>query len=112
MEKWENWVQQSFEFVWDEVPSNPPAVPKRKNKRVDYKLLYESLKQGPLTFTQIGQLAGIENRNSISQVITTLSLHYPIYEADRGIYKLYGDDDYGDGINHSVLKEINSEWED
>ena len=107
MEKWENWVQQSFDFEWADTPSAPPAVPKKKNKRVDYKLLYEALLQGPLTFTQIGQLAGVEKRNSISQIITTLSLHYPVYESARGIYKLYGDDDYGDGINHKVLDEIN-----
>jgi len=105
VENWEGWVQQSFNFEWTVEPK--PAEPKRKNKKVDYELLYRSLLQGPLTFSQIGQVAGVENRSSISQVITTLSLKYPVYEAQRGIYKLYGDDDYGDGINHKVLDQIN-----
>lgn len=105
MENWEEWEQQSFIFEWTVDPAS--AEPKRKNKKIDYELLYRSLLQGPLSFTQIGQIAGVTNRSSISQVITTLSLKYPVYEAQRGIYKLYGDDDYGDGINHKVLDEIN-----
>ena len=106
--RWEEWEQQSFNFEWTEDPK--PAEPKKKYKRTDYELLYKSLLQGPLSFSQIGQIAGIDNRSSISQIITTLSLKFPVYEAQRGIYKLYGDDDYGDGINHSALQQDADEW--
>jgi hypothetical protein len=75
---------------------------------VDYKLIINELEKGPLSFSQIQALAGV-NRDGVSQVITTLSLHYPIYEAARGIYKLYGDDDYGDGINRAALREYEDE---
>ena len=90
------WYQQEFIFDF--------SIPKKKKKKVDYKLIISELKKGPLTFSQIQALAGV-SRAGVSQVITTLSLHYPLYEAARGIYKLYGDDDYGDGINHDALKE-------
>lgn len=95
------WYQQEFIFDF--------SIPKKKKKKVDYKLIISELKKGPLTFSQIQALAGV-SRAGVSQVITTLSLHYPIYEAARGIYKLYGDDDYGDGINHDALKEYEDEW--
>ena len=96
-----NWYQQEFEFDF-------PA-PKKKKKKVDYKLIIKELEKGPLTFSQIQALAGV-SRAGVSQVITTLSLHYPLYEWARGIYKLYGDDDYGDGINRAALKEYEDEW--
>lgn len=96
-----NWYQQEFIFDF--------TIPKKKKKKVDYKLIISELKKGPLTFSQIQALAGV-SRAGVSQVITTLSLHYPLYEAARGIYKLYGDDDYGDGINHAALKEYEDEW--
>jgi hypothetical protein len=95
------WYQQEFEF---EFPA--PII---KKKKVDYKLIYSELKKGPLSFSQIQALAGV-NRAGVSQVITTLSLHYPVYEAARGMYKLYGNDDYGDGINHAALREYEDEW--
>ena len=95
------WYQQEFDFDF--------SVPKTKKKKVDYKLIINELEKGPLSFTQIQALAGV-NRAGVSQVITTLSLHYPIYEAARGMYKLYGNDDYGDGINHEALREYEDEW--
>ena len=90
-----NWYQQEFDFDFREEKP-------RKNK-VDYELLYEELKKAPLTFSQIRALSGVPH-SGVAQIITTLSLHYPVYEAGRGVYKLYGDDDYGDGINHAALK--------
>ena len=96
----QQWYQQEFEFDF--------SIPKKKKKKVDYKLIISELKKGPLTFSQIQALAGV-SRAGVSQVITTLSLHYPLYEAARGIYKLYGDDDYGDGINRAALKEYMDE---
>ena len=95
-----NWYQQEFIFDF--------SVPKKKKKKVDYKLIITELRKGPLTFSQIQALAGV-GRAGVSQVITTLSLHYPLYEAARGIYKLYGGDDYGDGINRAALKEYGYE---
>ena len=89
------WYQQEFNFDF--------SIPKKKKKKVDYKLIILELQKGPLTFSQIQSLAGV-SRAGVSQVITTLSLHYPLYEAARGIYKLYGNDDYDDGINHEALK--------
>ena len=94
------WYQQEFVFDF--------SIPKKKKKKVDYKLIISELKKGPLTFSQIQALAGV-SRAGVSQVITTLSLHYPLYEQARGIYKLYGDDDYGDGINHAALREYEDE---
>ena len=94
------WYQQELDFDF--------SIPKKKKKKVDYKLIISELNKGPLTFSQIQALAGV-SRAGVSQVITTLSLHYPIYEAARGIYKLYGDDDYGDGINRAALKEYGYE---
>ena len=95
------WYQQEFDFDF--------SIPKKKKKKINYKLIISELKKGPLTFSQIQALADV-SRAGVSQVITTLSLHYPLYEAARGIYKLYGDDDYGDGINHDALKEYGDEY--
>ena len=94
------WYQQEFEFDF--------SVPKKKKKKVDYKLIINELEKGPLSFSQIQALAGV-NRDGVSQVITTLSLKAPVYEAARGLYKLYGADDYGDGINHAALREYEDE---
>lgn len=76
--------------------------PKKKKKKVDYVSIYEALKSGPLSFSQIEAMSGVAH-SGVAQVITTLSLRYPVYEYRRGLYKLYGDDDYGDGINHAAL---------
>lgn len=103
IKRWEEWKQQSFDFIFEEE-----AVPVKK-KKVDYDLIVQKLKEGPLTFSQIKALAGVSHYG-VAQVITTLSLHYPIYEAARGLYKLYGADDYGDGINHSILQSEADEW--
>lgn len=100
--RWEDWDQQSFDFIWEEEP-------KPKKKKVDYDLIVQKLKEGPLTFSQIKALAGVSHYG-VAQVITTLSLHYPIYEAARGLYKLYGADDYGDGIKKSILEPEADEW--
>jgi hypothetical protein len=101
--RWEEWEQQSFDFSFEEE-----AAPIKK-KKVDYDLIVQKLKEGPLTFSQIKALAGVSHYG-VAQVITTLSLHYPIYEAARGLYKLYGADDYGDGIKKSILEPEADEW--
>ncbi|MCR4948923.1 MAG: hypothetical protein K6A15_07210 [Treponema sp.] len=68
------WYQQEFIFDF--------SIPKKKKKKVDYKLIISELKKGPLKFSQIQALAGV-SRVGVSQVITTLSLHYPLYEYDN-----------------------------
>lgn len=99
VEDGKKWYQQEFQFEFSE----PDKVPKKRRK-TDYGAIVSALKKGPLSFTQIEQLAGCP-RSGTYQVITTLSLHYPIFEVKRGVYKFAGDDDYGDGINHEALKE-------
>lgn len=99
------WYQQEFQFDFSVPVTVQAKTPRRKT---DYGAIVKALQKGPLTFTQIEQIAGCA-RSGVSQIITTLSLHYPIYEAKRGVYKLYGDDDYGDGINHEALKEYGYE---
>lgn len=94
-----NWYQQEFEFSFG--PEKP------RKKKVDYDLIYREMQKRPLSFSQIEALSGVCH-SGVAQVITTLSLHYPVYEVSRGLYKLYGDDDYGDGINHAALNKINS----
>lgn len=94
------WYQQEFQFEF--------SVPKKKKKKVDYELIISEMKKGPLSFSQIQELSGVK-RAGVSQVITTLSLHYPVYEMERGMYKLGSAEDYGDGINHDVLKEYGYE---
>lgn len=94
------WYQQEFDFSFE-------AEKKPRKKKVDYNLIFAELQKHPLTFSQIEALSGVSH-NGVAQVITTLSLHYPVYEVSRGLYKLYDEDDYGDGINHEVLDKINS----
>lgn len=49
--------------------------------------------RGPVTFRDIEEATGVSH-NGVAQVITTLSLKYPIWSPKRGVYKLYDDDDY------------------
>lgn len=105
------WVQQEFEFEFDEITQ-------KKKKNINYDLIVAELRKGPLRFTQIQALAGV-SKARVAQVITTLSLHYPLYEAARGLYKLYGEEEYGDGINHEALRKLgyeeprnNKDWEE
>lgn len=95
------WYQPEL-FDWERPDAFLPV--KRKKKPVDYEAIYKLFLKGPVSFKEIEQFTGVSH-NAVAQVITTLSLRYPIYEVEgkRGLYKLYGDDDYGDGINRSNL---------
>ena len=77
------WIQLEFDF------STPVVKEKSKPKKmlIDYEAIFKELQKGPLTFSQIWTLSGVK-RAGVSQVITTLSLRYPIYEEARGVYKL------------------------
>ena len=57
------WKQLEFQFSVRE---------KKTYKKIDYNLLLDELRKGPLTFTQIQAIAGV-SRAVVSQVITTLS---------------------------------------
>ena len=104
-----NWYQQEFVFDFTPItPAKSATTQKPKRKKYDYEAIYQELCKGPLTFSQIEALSGASH-SGVSQVITTLSLKYPVYEVSRGIYKLSGEDDYGDGINHAALREYGYE---
>ena len=70
---------------------------------VDYDMLYKMLLAGPVTFKMIEEATGVSH-NGVAQVITTLSLRYPVWSPKRGIYKLCEASDYGDGIKRSLVK--------
>lgn len=59
----------------------------RKRKYVDYEHLYELLKKSPVSFEQIRRETGLDKKGAY-QVVTTLSLKYPVYSPERGMYAL------------------------
>ena len=59
----------------------------KKRKYTDYERLYELLKAGPVSFERIREETGLDKR-AAAQVITTLSLKYPVYSPKRGVYAL------------------------
>jgi hypothetical protein len=71
-----------------------PKGGRKKHTRdaVDYEAIYHLMLTGPVTFGTIKKLTGM-NSSGASQVITTLSLMYPVWSPARGIYKLIGKDD-------------------
>lgn len=73
-----SWKQLEFDFE---------SPPKKQKIQVDYDKLYEELQWGPLTFTQIKEIAGVSH-NGVFQVITTLSMNYPLWSPKPGVYKL------------------------
>ena len=79
------WEQLEFNFEFEK--------PKPARKIVDYNELYNRLKQGPISFAQIQEITG-RSKAGASQVITTLTLKYPVWSPARGIYKLCEDSDY------------------
>lgn len=98
------WYQPEL-FDWNDPDVFiKPQPPKRTRKNVDYEMLHEMLVRGPVRFRDIEEATGVSH-NAVAQVITTLSLRYPIYEVKRGVYKLYGDEEYGNGIKRSLIEE-------
>ena len=59
----------------------------KKRKYVDYDHLYALLKKSPVSFEQIRRETGLDKKGAY-QVITTLSLKYPVYSPERGMYAL------------------------
>ena len=54
---------------------------------IDYEALYELLKQGPLSYADIEKATGTHRKN-VPTIITTLSLKFPVYSPQRGVYAL------------------------
>ena len=66
---------------------------KKKKLVVDYDYLYQKLLEGPLRSKDIEEITGVSH-SGVFQIITTLSINYPIWSPSRGVYKLIEDSDY------------------
>jgi hypothetical protein len=55
-----------------------------------YRHLYEIMKRQPITYDIIRRESGGLNNSKIAQIITTLSIRYPVYTPAKGIYELLG----------------------
>lgn len=77
-------VAEHRERVIEAAAPRKPAGPKVK---VDYEKLYEILQRQPLTYDIIKHETGL-NDSGVAQVITTLSLEYPVWNPTKGIYEL------------------------
>lgn len=74
-------------FFFFDAPPEKPEKTVKKRVYVDYDFLYECIKKGPLTFREIQELTGVSKAGT-SQVITTMSLRYPVWSPARGVYQL------------------------
>lgn len=94
MEK--NWYQPEL-FDWNDPEIFLDYSRKKKRKKkipVDYDYLYSLfLQKKILTFAEIEEASGVSH-NAVSQVITTLSLRFPICDIKRGVYMLCTREDY------------------
>lgn len=86
------WEQLEFDF----------SEPKRR-KFVDYDMLYNRLKKGPVTFNEIMEITGL-SKVGTAQCITTLTLKYPVWCPSKGVYKLCESSDYKT-VDWSKLEE-------
>jgi hypothetical protein len=65
------------------MPSKAP----RPTVKADYAKLHEILKRQPLTYDIIKAETGL-NDSGVAQVITRLSLDFPVWNPAKGIYEL------------------------
>ena len=79
---------EQLEFDFAEL-----KIKKEKRKKIDYESLYQRLLQGPVTFREIQNLTGV-SKTSVMNVIDVLSVRYPVWEPERGVYKLLEESDY------------------
>ena len=91
------WHQPEL-FNWDDpecfLPVNQGKKVRKKRRPVNYDELYQLfLEKKIVTFAEIEQLSGVSH-NAVAQVITTLSLKYPITDIKRGVYMLCAREDY------------------
>lgn len=79
---------EQLEFDFAEL-----KIKKEKRKKIDYEALYQRLLQGPVTFREIQSITGV-SKTSVMNVIDVLSVRYPVWEPERGVYKLLEESDY------------------
>lgn len=76
--------QLEFDFEFQE---------KKERKKIDYEALYQRLLHGPVTFREVQTITGVP-KHSVMAIIDVLSIRYPVWEPDRGVYKLLEKSDY------------------
>lgn len=74
-------------FFFYEAPAEAPAKAIKKRIYIDYDYLYACLKKGPLSFRDIQELTGV-SKAGVSQIVTTMSLRFPVWSPKRGVYQL------------------------
>lgn len=79
--------------VWKQLELDFGSPKKKRRVFINYEQIYERLKQGPMTFHEIEVMTGAKH-NAVFQIITTLTLRYPVWSPARGIYKLMEVTDY------------------
>jgi hypothetical protein len=62
-------------------------VKEKPREKVDYERLYAIMIRQPLTYDIIKAETGL-NDSGVAQVITMLSLKYPVWDPAKGIYEL------------------------
>lgn len=86
---------------WEQLELDFGPAPR---KYINYEELYEKLKKGPITFKEIQDFCGL-SKNATYQVITTLTLNYPVWSPARGMYKLCEASDYSSSPLEAAAKE-------
>lgn len=79
--------------MYEQLEFNFELPATQKRKKIDYESLYQRLLQGPVTFREIQNLTGV-SKTSVMNVIDVLSVRYPVWEPERGVYKLLEESDY------------------
>lgn len=64
----------------------------KSRRQVDYDVVYRRLREGAVTVAELQELTGVKG-GGISQVITTMSLRFPVWSPRRGVYKLLDGDE-------------------
>jgi hypothetical protein len=77
-------VEDHRERAMEAAAPRKAAGPRAK---VDYGKLYAILEKQPLTYDIIKRETGL-NDSGVAQVITTLSIDYPVWNPAKGIYEL------------------------
>jgi hypothetical protein len=69
------------------IEAAAPRKPAGARVKADYAKLYAILQKQPLTYDIIKHETGL-NDSGVAQVITTLSLDYPVWNPAKGIYEI------------------------
>jgi hypothetical protein len=64
-----------------------PQRPRGVKEKYDLEPIVALLKHQPITYDIIKELTGLNDRD-VAQIITSLSLEYPLWNPARGIYEL------------------------